>query len=157
MVGGMAFVFYVLRPALSRHAEDPAMKPVSSFIRARFRWVAVLLTAVIIASGVVNIIIAPPKGWYILVLVVKVLLAGAVLSLYFRNAFAKASGAASPEPSPAPPADAAGVSSPEKAGEWKTAWLLAPRASQVKIELILIAGALLVILLGVILNQSSAV
>ncbi|NQT83437.1 hypothetical protein HQ563_10455 [bacterium] len=154
LVGGMSFVFFVLRPALSRHAEEPAMKPVSSFIGTRFRWVAVLLTAVIVASGIVNIIIAPPRGWYILLLVVKVVLAAGVLSLYFRNAFAKIPGADVPEPSPLPPADAPGVSPPEKPSEWKTAWLLTPTVLQVKIELALIAVALLVILLGVILAQS---
>ncbi len=155
LVGGMAFVFFALRPALSRHAEEPTVKRVSFFIRARFRWVAVLLTAVIVASGVINIIIAPPRGWYILLLVVKVVLAAAVLLLYFRNAFAKIPGAEASQPPPAPPADAADVSPREKASEWKTAWLLAPTPSQVKIELIVIAGAVVVILLGAILSQAA--
>lgn len=154
LVGGMAFVFFALRPALSRHAEEPTMKSVSSFIRARFRWVAVLLTAVIVASGFVNITIPSPKGWYILLLIVKVLLAGGVLLLYFRNAFAKIPGTQASEPPPAPPADAADVTSPQKTSEWKTAWLLAPTPSQMKIELILIGGAIIVILLGAILSQA---
>lgn len=154
LVGGMTFVFFALRPALSRHSEETTMKPVSSFIRKRFRWIAVLLTAVIVASGIVNIIIAPPAKWYILLLIFKVLLAGAVLSLYFRNAFAKAAPLGAAEPSAVPPPDAADVSRAEGASEWKTAWLLAPTPSQVKMELALIAGALLVILLGVILCQT---
>ncbi len=157
LVGGMTFVFLALRPALSRHAEEPTMKPVASFIRARFRWIAVLLTGVIVASGIVNIVIARHGRWYIPVFIVKVLLAGTVLILYFRNAFEKAPGAVASEPSPAPPPDAADVRSPDKASEWKTAWLLAPTLSQVKMELILIAGVLLVILLGVILAQLRAV
>jgi len=157
LVGGMTFVFLALRPALSRHAEEPTMKPVASFIRARFRWIAVLLTGGIVASGIINIVIARPGRWYIPVFIVKVLLAVAVLFFYFQNAFAKAPGAVAPEPSPAPPADAADVSAPEKTTEWKTAWLLAPTASQLKMEMILTGGALLVILLGVILAQLRAV
>ena len=157
LMGGMTFVFLALRPALSRHAEEPTMKPVAFFIRARFRWIAVLLTGLIVASGIVNIVIAPPKGWFILLLIFKALLAGTVLFFYFRNAFAKTPRAVAPEPSPAPPPNAADVRSPEKASEWKTAWLLAPTPSQLKMELILIAGVLLVILLGVILAQLRAV
>ncbi len=153
LVGGMIFVFFVLRPALSRHTGEPPMKIVSSFIRARFRWIAVLLTAVIIASGVLNIILAPPRKWYILLLILKVLLAGGVLFLYFRNAFAKVPCRGVPQPPTAPPVDAAKGTPAEKATEWKTAWLLAPTASQVKMELVLIGGALLVILLGVILTR----
>lgn len=156
LVGAMTFVFFILRPALSRQAEEPPMKTLSSFIRARFRWIAVLLAAVIIASGIVNIIIAPPRRWYIALLIVKVLLAIAVVFFYFRNAFAKAPPASAGGASEPSQAEAVEVRRPEKAGEWKTAWLLSPTASQVKMELILIIGALLVILLGVILAQSPA-
>ena len=150
-VGGMVFVYFVLRPALSRHAEEPTMKPVASFIRSRFRWIAILLTAVIMASGIVHIILAPPTGWSIVLLIVTVLVGAAILWFYFRNAFARTSTVCAPEPSTAPPADAADVKSPEKVSEWKTAWLLNPADCQVKMELVLIAGALIFILLNVIL------
>jgi len=156
LVGGMTFVFFALRPALSRDREEPAIKTASSFLRARFRWIAVVLTAAIVASGIVGIIVAPPKKWYILLLIFKVLLAGAIVFFYFRNAFAKMPAAAAPEPGAAPPADAADVGLPEKEGEWKTAWLLSPGSPQLRMELMLIAGALVVILLGIILAHPHA-
>jgi hypothetical protein len=152
MVGGMAFVYFVLRPALARQAEEPVAKELSSMVRRRFRMIAMLLVAAILGSGIVNIIVAPPRGWWIVLLIVKILLSSAILYLYFRNAFEKAcavagAGAASP-----PPEDAADASAPEKPkDEWKTAWLLAPSSRQLTIELILIGAALVVILLGVIL------
>jgi hypothetical protein len=155
LVGGMTFVFFALRPALSRHSEEPGVKGASSFVRTRFRTIAILLTTVLVASGIVNIVIAPPKGWFIVVLIVKVLAAGAVLLLYFRNAFAKVPVSGSPEPSPRPPTAAPDTGGPsKKVPEWRTAWLLAPTPSQVRMELVLIAGAMLVILLGVILSCS---
>jgi hypothetical protein len=148
----MTFVTLILRPALSRHAEEAAMKPVASFIRARFRWVAVLLTAIIVASGVVQIIVEPPAGWNIALLIAAVLLGAAVLVFYFRNAFAKVAIAGPVEPPPSPPSDGPlPTTAPKDAGEWKTAWLLKPSDLQVKLEFALIAGAVLFLLLNVIL------
>jgi hypothetical protein len=147
-VGGMTFVFLVLRPGLARHPEEASVREVSSFLRGRFRVIAVFLTAAIVASGILNIIFYPPKGaWRIVLLIVKVLLAGGILYLYFRNAFLKAAvgGAAKPSAS-------AGATPAEGPREWKAAWLLSPSPTQVKIELISIAGVLVVILLGVILT-----
>jgi len=152
LVGGMTFVFLLLRPGLARHAEEAGVREVSSFLRGRFRVIAVFLTAAIVASGILNIIFYPPRGaWKIVLLIVKVLLAGGILYLYFRNAFLKTAvrGAAEHSPQGAAPAGAAPAAQP---GDWKAAWLLSPSPTQVKIELISIAGVLGVILLGVILT-----
>ncbi len=146
LIGGMTFVFLVLRPALSRRSEETAVKEASAFVRARFRLIAVFLTAAVIASGILNIIFDPPKKGWIVLLIGKVLLAGAVLYLYFRNAFGKLpKGATREQPVPSESGIVEGPS------EWKTTWLLSPTSSQVKIELIAIGGALIVALLGVIL------
>jgi hypothetical protein len=153
-VGGMTFVFFVLRPALSPRAQEPGMKGTSSFIRARFRLITTLLTGIIVASGVVNIIVAPPRRWYIVLLIFKVLAAGVVFALYFRNAFAKVPGARVSQPVSPLPTGTADTGGPEKVPDWKTTWLLAPTPTQVRMELALIAGAFLVILLGVILASS---
>ena len=151
LVGGMTFVYFILRPALSRHAEETAIKPVASFVRTRFRWIAILLTAVIIASGIVHVILSPPQGWYIVLLIVTVLLGATVLWFYFRNAFAKTTGATAAKSAPPPPVNSAGASPPDKASEWKTRWLLEPTDSQLNLELILIGGTFVFVLLNIIL------
>jgi len=156
LVGGMTFVFFALRPALSRQAEQAAVKSVSAFVRTRFRLIGILLTTLIVASGIVNIILSPPEGWLcILALIFKVFLGAGVLALYFRNAFAKAPTFVAPEPSAPEPRSAEETSPAEKASEWKTAWLLAPTRSQVNMELMLIGGASVVILLGIVLVLAS--
>ncbi len=148
LVGGMTFVFLALRPGLARRAEEASVREVSSFLRGRFRVIAVFLTAAIVASGILNIIFYPPKGaWKIVLLIVKVLLAGGILFLYFRSAFLKAAARGAAKPSAS-----AGATPAEGPGEWKAAWLSSPSPTQVKIELISIAGVLVVILLGVILT-----
>jgi putative copper export protein len=155
LVGGMTFVFFVLRPALSREADEAAVKAVSSFIRTRFRLIGILLSTFIVASGIVNVIFSPPKGWYIVLLIFKVLLATGILYLYFRNAFAKAPTVPVSKPSATEPESLRTASPAETAGEWKSAWLVAPARSQVNMELMLLVGALIVILLGVILVLAS--
>jgi hypothetical protein len=147
----MTFVYFVLRPALSRRAEEAGIRPVASFVRARFRWIAILLTAVIIASGIVHVVLAPPRGWYIALLIVTVLVGATVLWFYFRNAFAKTTGPTGAESLPPPPANGAGVNPPDKTGEWRTRWLLEPTDSQLNLELILIGGAFVFVLLNIIL------
>lgn len=151
LVGGMTFVCFVLRPGLTRQSGEGGVKGLAAFVRTRFRLVCILLTTLIVASGIVNIILSPPKGWYVLLLIFKVLLAAAVLGFYFRNAFTKISHLAVVEPSPPNVESMQEAASANKPAEWRTTWLLAPSPAQVKTELVLIGGASVVILLGILL------
>lgn len=151
LVGGMMFVFFVLRPGLTRQSDAGGVKGLAAFVRTRFRLVCILLTMLIVASGIVNIILSPPQGWYILLLIFKVLLAAAVLGFYFRNAFAKVSHLPPSEPSPSDAESTQESASANKPAEWRTTWLLAPSPAQVNTELVLMGGALVVILLGILL------
>jgi hypothetical protein len=151
LVGGMTFVFFVLRPGLRRQPDEESLKGVAAFVRTRFRLVCILLTAFIVASGLVNIILSPPKGWYILLLIFKVLLAAGVLGFHFRNAFTKVSHVPLPEPGPSDNRPTEEPASATNRSDWRTTWLLAPSPAQVSTDLALIAGALVVILLGILL------
>lgn len=149
--GGMTFVFFVLRPGLSRQSDQGGVKGLAAFVRTRFRLVCIILTTLVVASGIVNIILSPPKGWYVLLLIFKVLLAAAVLGFYFRNAFAKVSHLPPSEPVPSDVESMQEAASASKPADWRTTWLLAPSPAQVKTELVLIGGAFVVILLGILL------
>ena len=151
LVGGMTFVFFVLRPGLLRQSDEGPAKGVAAFVRTRFRLVCILLTTLIVSSGIVNIILSPPKKWYILLLILKVLLAAGVLGFYFRNAFAKVSYLPVPEPLPSDAESVRERGTAPKPGESRTTWLLSPSPAQVNTELALIGGALVVILLGILL------
>ena len=151
LVGGMTFVFFVLRPGLLRQSDEGPAKGVAAFVRTRFRLVCILLTTLIVSSGIVNVILSPPRKWYILLLILKLLLAAGVLGFYFRNAFAKVSYFPLPQPSPPDVGPVEERASARKPREWRTPWLLSPSPAQVNTELALIGGALVVILLGILL------